>query len=379
MAFQVNLATQAAPSSISTALLQNGAVVVDKINIDKNISFNNHKLTSLLDPTPGSQEAATAIYVDNAISAVVSGLQPKASVLVATTAALTYTEAGGVLSVTGLTDGKIDAVAISDGSRILVKDEAGANEKFNGIYVASAVNAGAGTATLTRSSDANNVPKVSDGMYCWVDQGTTNQTTAWILTSDNPITLGTTALTFVKYAVYAPTTISTGVGLANNVGTISVKVDTVTDAINTNILKATTDGVRVVVDPNEFSADVTGLHIKSASIAATKLANITDANCVLLSDNGTDAGKLVKVRRNIPYRAANGTFEAIVGATTFTEYTFTSRDAIDPTQVIVFRDGMMVDPQEYTAANVSGQLKVTFGASQTTDNVIGADFYYHVA
>jgi len=90
----------------------------------------------------------------------------------------------------------IDGVAVANGNRILLKDQATASQ--NGIYIAS----GIGTAyLLTRAPDANTSAEVTQGMFTWVMFGSTNLETGWILTTPNPITLGTTALTFVEIPI----------------------------------------------------------------------------------------------------------------------------------------------------------------------------------
>ncbi len=160
------------------------------------INFNGQDLTGL-PATPGTASSATSkTYVDN----LVNGLDWKASVRAATTAALpAYTATATVL--TASTSGafpSIDGAGIVVNDRVLVKDETGTLAPNNGIFTLT--NAGSSTTAwvLTRSADADSNAEVTSGMATFVEQGTANGNQQWVLTTDNPITVGTTALTFAQ-------------------------------------------------------------------------------------------------------------------------------------------------------------------------------------
>jgi len=85
----------------------------------------------------------------------------------------------------------IDGVLTTAGDRVLVKDQAAAAD--NGIYLASAV-------AWTRATDVNTSAEVTPNIFAWVSEGTLQADTAWVLTTDAPIVLGTTSLTWEKYA-----------------------------------------------------------------------------------------------------------------------------------------------------------------------------------
>ena len=137
-------------------------------------SFGSQKLTSVADPT-SAQDAATKAYVD----ATAIGIDWKPSVRVATTANIT-------LSGTQT----IDGVAVIATDRVLVKDQTAGAE--NGIY---AVAAGA----WTRATDADTSAEVTTGISVYVSEGSTLADTGWMLTTNDPITLGTTALIFTLF------------------------------------------------------------------------------------------------------------------------------------------------------------------------------------
>lgn len=133
------------------------------------------------DPASALQ-AATKQYVDN----VAAGLNPKASVKVATTANIT-------LSGTQT----IDGVSVVAGDRVLVKDQS--TPAQNGLYVVAA-------GAWSRSTDMDAWSEVP-GANVWVQQGSANADRAWVCTADAGGTLGSTSITWVQFGgtgAYAP-------------------------------------------------------------------------------------------------------------------------------------------------------------------------------
>lgn len=82
----------------------------------------------------------------------------------------------------------VDGVALTAGTRVLVKDQAAA--KDNGLYLVVAGGA------WTRCPDADTSAKVTPGMLVQVERGAANADSAWQLVTDATITLGVSALAF---------------------------------------------------------------------------------------------------------------------------------------------------------------------------------------
>lgn len=142
------------------------------------VSLNSRKITNLAEPT-SAQDAATKAYVD----ALNAGISWKDSVRAATTAA-------GTLA-TSFEDGDvIDGVTLATGDRILIKDQAAGAE--NGIYTVNASGA------PTRATDSDTGADIK-GAAVFVEEGTVNGDTGWICTTNAPITIDTTALTFTQF------------------------------------------------------------------------------------------------------------------------------------------------------------------------------------
>ncbi|MCU0119510.1 phage tail protein [Pseudomonas sp. B2M1-30] len=86
---------------------------------------------------------------------------------------------------------QIDGVAVIAGDRVLLPNQTLA--KDNGLWVVA--NGG-----WLRANDANVSAKVTPGLTVMVEEGTANGDSLWHLTTNAPITLGTTALTFKMLA-----------------------------------------------------------------------------------------------------------------------------------------------------------------------------------
>lgn len=221
-------------------------------------------LTANSDTRIASQKA-TKTYVD----AAVTGLKWKASVRAATTA-------NGTLATAYANGQSIDGVTLVTGDRILLKNQTSGAE--NGVYVVPASGA------PTRSTDADSAAELV-GMVVDVQEGTTNADTAWVLTNDT-ITLGTTALTYVDFiksnVPTATTSIAGKVTLATQ-AEAEAKTDTSkavvsADLANFPIKKTATIGdgstTAIVVTHNLGTKDITA-SVRDASTDAFVECDIT--------------------------------------------------------------------------------------------------------
>lgn len=153
------------------------------------------KITGLADPAT-SQDAATKAYVD----AVAQGLAPKDAARAATTA-------NGALATAFAAGQVVDGVTLVTGDRVLLKNQTAGAE--NGIYTVNA--AGAPTRALDADSGSDLL-----GASVFVSEGATLGNTTWVMTSDAPLTVGTTALVWAQFGAGQTYTASQGIQLVVN-------------------------------------------------------------------------------------------------------------------------------------------------------------------
>lgn len=154
-----------------------------------------------------TETIATRAYVD----AVAEGLHIHASVVVATDEPLadtisdtvTYNNETGTLTLgTALT--ALDSVTLTNGMRILVKDENG-NLATNGIYTWAT-----GGTILTRALDFNSAPEIASGDFTFVTSGTKYNNTGWVQTE--PVsTMGDDAILWSQFSGAGTFTGGTGI------------------------------------------------------------------------------------------------------------------------------------------------------------------------
>ena len=113
--------------------------------------------------------------------------------------------------------------------RVLVKDEVSGNAPYNGVYVVTQAGSLLLPFILTRATDydtsGSGTNEIDQGDYVLVISGTL-ASTAWVQQTALPITVGTTALSFVQFN--SPITYSAGTGLTLSTTTFSITNTAVT-------------------------------------------------------------------------------------------------------------------------------------------------------
>lgn len=257
----------------------------DLVTVEKNMTVQG---ALFLPQGPvGLTDATNKTYVDTLVGLL--GLTPKAAVRVTTT--------GNDIALTGLQT--IDGVSLAAGDRILVRDQTTAAQ--NGIYTVAA-------GAWTRSTDADGVTLgtlsgVSQGLFCLVTEGAVMVSTGWYLITPDPITLDTTALTFIQYSAAAVS--AAGEGLSRSGNLLSVVPAT------TTTLGGVKDGDGVVIsgagiltvdagDGVTFDAGSTPNKKIIVNVGSGLVLNGTSPNKVVAPDftvTGGDAGSALTVAR----------------------------------------------------------------------------------
>ena len=253
--------------STTTAVAGLTQVDVDNIRVDLNtISTTNGNGDLTLSPNGTGTVKVPSGYKDRAgfttdslatkeyVDATSQGLDVKNSVVAATTVNLSATYANGTAGVGAtLTYGSavttLDGVTLTDGDRILVKNQTTQSE--NGIYVRTS------STVWTRSIDADTASELTGGAFVFVEQGTDNADNGYVFTHEGTPTIGTTSLTVGQFSGAGQ--ITAGDALTKTGNTLNVAVDGSSIEVNSDALRVKALGIT--------NAMLTG------SITRSKLAN----------------------------------------------------------------------------------------------------------
>lgn len=157
------------------------------------LDLANQQLKNLADAS-SSTDAVTL----QQLQAYVRGLDWKASVRASSTTNATLSAPGT----------SIDGVTLAANDRVLLKNQTAGAE--NGIYVFHT-----SSTALTRAVDAD-TGTLSAGIAVLVTEGTTGADKAWVLVTDDPITVGTTVLTFNQFGGSSSYTAGDGISITGS-------------------------------------------------------------------------------------------------------------------------------------------------------------------
>lgn len=249
-------------------------------------------------------------------SAAAAGLSVKNPVAYASTAALTVTKATAT-TLEGKSPLEVDGEAgFAEGTRLLVKNQV--SELQNGIYEVTEDKSFGGsgkfgegggkwaegeTWLLTRSADADTEAEVKQGMFVLVTSGTTNAATTWILTTENPIVIGTTAQTFAAFT--AKPTGAAGGDLEGTYPNPSIKAKAI---VNGDV----SDTAGIEYKKLSLAGKILGSDIVAGTVEDTDLASPNNAIYRLLLSTaaafgaGTGAATYIQTLGNLT-NGVNGT------------------------------------------------------------------------
>jgi hypothetical protein len=206
---------------------------------------------------------------------------------------LDYKQATRVVAVTNITlsggaPATVDGVSLSLNDRVLVTGQGTASQ--NGLYLVTTVGSGA-NGTWTRTTDANQTGEIDAGMIVMVTEGAIYADTQWKLITDNPITVGSTALTFTQN--YSANSITGG---TSNVTVYSNANVTISSAGTANVLTISSTGT-VVKGTESVTGNITaGGYITNSTYISTNTlsavgavitGNITGGNISATTHTGT--------------------------------------------------------------------------------------------
>lgn len=279
------------PNLVISTTGNNGNVVLSPHGTGV-IDASTKKITNVADPVAGT-DAANKDYVDS----VAAGLDPKASVRASTTAALpavTYDNGTGGVGATLTADANgalpaQDGITLSVGQRLLVKNQAATLQ--NGIYTVTVVGDGSNEFVLTRATDQDGSPanEVSGGNFTFVEQGTVNAGTGWVVVGDGNLTVGTDNIVWTQFS-------DTGLFQFNDTNSIDMVTTGLVITANLKLdgatLSITGSGVKV------SDGGITNTQVNAAAaIDFSKLAALTSGN--ILVGNGSNVATSVSVSGDV--------------------------------------------------------------------------------
>ena len=214
-------------AELSGATANNTASKIVKRDASGNFSVN-------LISASGTPSSASHLTTKSYVDALVNGLDVKASVRVATTE---NSDLSGLDT--------IDGVTVVAGDRILAKSQTDGTQ--NGIYVAAA-------GSWSRATDCDVSAEVTSGFFTFASEGAANADSGWVLTTNDPITVGSTSLTFTQFSGAGQ--ITAGIALTKIGNTLDVDLVDSTSSTSTSAA-ATPASVKVAYDLAATKAKVT--------------------------------------------------------------------------------------------------------------------------
>jgi hypothetical protein len=367
-----SISISAAGSDQNVTLAPTGTGVVD---------VSGKKVANLATPT-NATDAATKQYVDD----VAQGLHVHASCNAATTGTLatisggtvTYDNGtagvGATLTTTG-TYTTIDGVTLSDGMRILVKNEvAPAN---NGIYVRTSAT------VLTRATDFDTGAEIQGGDFTFVTAGTQYNSTGWVQV-DEVTTVGTDPIEWLQFSGAGEYTAGTGLTLTG--GVFSITNTTVTaasygngDSVATFTVNAQgqlTAAANVAITAN--AANLSGT-VLNANIVTSSLTSVGTLGSLAVTGNAT-AGNVYANSGTIGASILTGNLSTAaqpnitsVGTLTSLDVTGTASAGNLSTGGNLAVTGNAAITANLTAGNANIAGNLVAGNISTTGNISGAN------
>lgn len=279
----VNVATQANTNSTTLAA---STAYVRSVRLDQfaaptaAVGFGSQLLTGVATPVSGT-DAANKNYVD----ATSTGLDVKASVRLASTAnvTVTYNSTNGASGRGQITaaPNTLDGVSLAANDRLLLKDQSTGAQ--NGIWVVTTLGSGA-NGVWDRATDFDQDAEVTSGAFVFIEEGTANDNSGFVLATNNPIVIGGasgTALAFNQFSNAG--SFVDGNGLVRTGNTL--------DVVGT--------AARIVANANSIDIDAAYVGQTSITTLGTIATGTWNATNIAVGKGGTGATAVTGTGNNV--------------------------------------------------------------------------------
>ena len=269
---------------------------------------------------------------------------------------LDYKQATRVVTVTdialsGGAPAQVDGVTLATNDRILVAGQTTGSQ--NGIYDVVTVGTGS-NGTWVRTSDANSTGEIEAGMIIMVTEGAVYHDTQWKLITDNPITIGVTALVFTQN--YSANSISGG---TSNVVVYSNANVTISSAGTPNVLIVSSTGTVTSGTASVTGTITVGNVLTGGEVSATGnvsgnylLANIAYAT-------GYTASRIYNGVSEVDIATVNGNANISIGGT--------------PNVAVFATTGVYVSGEVSASGNVTGNNLIVNNIESVIGNITGGN------
>ena len=178
----------------------------------------------------------------------------------------------------------VDGTSLALANRVLVTAQTTGTE--NGIYEVTVVGSGS-NGTWVRTEDANATGDIKGGTIIMITEGTVYADTQWKLTTDNPITIGSTALTFARNG-----------NAAFGVVAVSGQSDLVSDQIGDTLTIVA--GTNLTATNNASTDTLTLTPSLTPALTTATFTNTTTDDSILITttEDSSTAGPVITLKRN---------------------------------------------------------------------------------
>ena len=293
-------------NSATTATDANTASTIVARDASGNFTANLITVNSV--PTAAGHAASKA-YVDNisagmnwhaAVQAATSGVLPSSTYADGTTDANGGLGIGATLTATANASLAIDAVSVSNGNRVLIKNQADA--KQNGIYVVTDKGSASTKWILTRATDSDNhiIDQVSAGDAVYVLYGSFNTNQSFVNTAtgsgtNGVLLIGTDSITWTQFSGASSFVAGNGlVRTGNTVDVVSSTLNVTADSVDlATVSQSNTtggnlaNGIVSAITVDSYGR-VTGYQTGAQNVASTSnkgIASFDSASFTVTSGN----------------------------------------------------------------------------------------------